>query len=435
MDDRLPDRDPLAEPARKFADWLLQSIAQLQLRGSLPDPLRQVSGHAICSSVVVQTLLDLQRIVEADEVWQEADAFVTSTWLVNDIDIVDVDSPGQRTLQTTQATHQRGFSGTIRTYQGSYGAGLDFKGHAIECTSPRVFETDFVNCNGGLCFHFHDCSKRNCNVRGHETASRQCCFVSLARATTLARMRRDHSKIPEERRIGLARALSKAGLCSRSAASSLIVDGRVQLNGVTIRDPEAPTTVHSHITVDDEPIRSRVPVYIMLNKPHGVVTTAADERGRETVYSCFKDSGLPWIAPVGRLDQASEGLLLFSNDPEWSSAIVDPVRHVPKTYHAQIEGLPTPETLLKLCQGVLMRDGAMLRVDSATLLRHGARNAWLEVVLAEGKNRHLRRLLEAVDHPVVRLIRIAIGSLQLGELAKGHWRHLRAEEHAHLAQG
>lgn len=236
------------------------------------------------------------------------------------------------------------------------------------------------------------------------------------------------SKFREERRIGLARALSKQGVCSRSLAAGLILAGRVRLNGVVVRDPETPTTGLSKISVDGEQISGQPQVYVMLNKPRGLVTTVYDERGRDTVYDCFKDSNLPWIAPVGRLDQASEGLLLFSNDPEWSAALIDPAHRVIKTYHVQIEGIPPPVILTRFTDGVTVRDGEMLRVESAVLLRHGERNAWLEVTLTEGKNRHLRRMCDAVEHPVLRLIRVAIGALRLGDLGKGQWRHLSAGE-------
>jgi 23S rRNA pseudouridine2605 synthase len=232
----------------------------------------------------------------------------------------------------------------------------------------------------------------------------------------------------EGRRIGLARALSKQGLCSRATAVEWIVAGRVRVNALIVRDPEAPTTEQSRIEVDCKPLDSSDPIYIMLNKPRGLVTTAHDEHGRPTVYQCFQNSPLPWVAPVGRLDQASEGLLLFSNDPEWAAGLTDPARHVRKTYHVQIQGRPTPQTLDALCAGMAMENGDTLMADSAHLIRQGARNSWLEVVLTEGKNRHLRRLLAAADHPVLRLIRIAIGALQLGALAKGQWRYLREDE-------
>ena len=204
--------------------------------------------------------------------------------------------------------------------------------------------------------------------------------------------------------------------------------GRVRLDGQLVRDPEAPTTAASRIEVDQQLLHRASPVYIMLNKPRGLVTTAADEHQRGTVYECLSDSGLPWLAPVGRLDQASEGLLLFTNDSEWAAGLLDPARHVTKTYHVQVEGIPSAAICAQLIEGVPARDGEFLNASNVSLLRQGERNAWLEIKLTGGKNRQLRRMLEAVEHPVLRLVRTAVGDLSLGSLAKGAWRHLDAAE-------
>lgn len=169
----------------------------------------------------------------------------------------------------------------------------------------------------------------------------------------------------------------------------------------------------------------------MLNKPRGLVTTAADERGRDTVYRCLDDSGLPWLAPVGRLDKASEGLLLMSNDPEWAAAITDPDRGPAKTYHVQVDVIPDASLLDRLRQVVVV-DGDRLCARSLALLRTGGRNAWLEIVLEEGRNRQIRRLLSAHGVGVLRLVRVAIGSLALGGLGKGQYRQLQPEEAAML---
>ena len=164
-----------------------------------------------------------------------------------------------------------------------------------------------------------------------------------------------------------------------------------------------------------------------LNKPRGLVTTTTDERGRDTVYRCFDGAGLPWLAPVGRLDKASEGLLLFCNDPAWAAAVTDPARGPPKTYHVQVDRL-LDAAQLSLLETGLEVDGALLRASRARSLRSGARNSWLEIVLEEGRNRQIRRLLAACDIGVLRLVRVAIGPLSLGELPKGGWRELDASE-------
>ena len=161
------------------------------------------------------------------------------------------------------------------------------------------------------------------------------------------------------------------------------------------------------------------------------MTTTVDERGRETVYRCFDGAGLPWVAPVGRLDKASEGLLLFSNDPQWAARITDPATGPDKTYHVQIAAQPAPGLLRHLVAGLHV-SGEHLAAKSAVLLRAGEKNAWLSIVLSEGRNRHIRRLLEAHDIAVLRLIRVAIGGLELGELGKGKWRRLTATDQAQL---
>jgi len=232
------------------------------------------------------------------------------------------------------------------------------------------------------------------------------------------------------RRIGLARALSKLGYCSRSRARDLIRDGKVTLNGTRRRDPETPVNLATdRIQVDGVSVGSHRRLYLMLNKPRGLVTSASDEKGRETIYSCLPPH-LPWVAPVGRLDKASEGLLLVTNDSEWAARVLAPESHLEKIYHVQFRGRPGPEVLPSLTKGV-STDIGFLRARHAAIVRQGARNTWLEIVLEEGKNRHIRRMLEALGIEVLRLVRVAIGSLALGNLPKGAYRELdRAEKQA-----
>lgn len=229
-------------------------------------------------------------------------------------------------------------------------------------------------------------------------------------------------------RHGLARVLSKAGVCSRTEAARWIVDGRVTVDGRTINNPEFPIVDGRHqIKVDGQPLGSARRIHLMLNKPRGLVTTAQDERGRDTVYRCFDGAGLPWLAPVGRLDKASEGLLLFSNDPQWAARLTAPATGPDKTYHVQVDAIPSADQLAALCAGV-EDEGEFLRARQVRLLRSGEKTAWLEVVLEEGRNRHIRRLLAAFDIAVLRLIRVGIGQLQLGTLAKGGWRELQPHD-------
>ncbi len=232
------------------------------------------------------------------------------------------------------------------------------------------------------------------------------------------------------RRVGLARALSKLGYCSRSQAFTLIRTGRVALNGVRRRDPETPVNLERDlIEVDHQPLVQQDKIYLVLNKPRGLVTTASDEKGRATIYSCLSD-GLPWVSPVGRLDKASEGLLLLSNDSEWAACITAPETHLDKTYHVQVGGVVDAALITDLLKGVTS-EGEPLRAKGARILRRGERNSWLEIVLDEGRNRHIRRMLSAVGLDVLRLVRVAIGPLILGDLRKGAFRPLtHAEKHA-----
>jgi 23S rRNA pseudouridine2605 synthase len=249
------------------------------------------------------------------------------------------------------------------------------------------------------------------------------------------------------------------GICSRSEAARMIQAGRVQLNGAVKRNPETPVNFASdRIEVDGSAAVAASKIYLVLNKPRGTITTAADEKGRETVYDLLpprpaspknpmpapgpgaaqdpvpsrapnpvNDREIPWIAPVGRLDKASEGLLLLTNDSEWAARILAPDTHLDKTYHVQIAQIADDELLSALQKGIAS-EGELLRVKHANHLRSGEKNSWLEIVLDEGKNRHIRRMLEALGAEVLRLVRVAIGPLTLGDLPKGASRPLTPSE-------
>ena len=180
------------------------------------------------------------------------------------------------------------------------------------------------------------------------------------------------------------------------------------------------------IEVDRDAVTAEPTIYLMLNKPRGVVTTASDEKGRQTVYSLL-DEKAPWVGPVGRLDKASEGLLLLTNDSEWGARISDPGSHLDKTYRAQVGVIADAILTDKVLRGV-RAGGELLRAKRARVLRAGEKNSWLEIVLDEGKNRQIRRMFESLGIEVLRLIRVAIGPLALGELAKGKSRALTPAE-------
>jgi 23S rRNA pseudouridine2605 synthase len=246
-------------------------------------------------------------------------------------------------------------------------------------------------------------------------------------------------QVPNQRspsRVSLARALSKMGYCSRAQARAFIEAGRVKVNGAIQRQIEFRLDPnHDRMEVDGKRVTSPVRIYLMLNKPRGVVTTRADEQERKTVYDCLADRDFPWLFPVGRLDQASEGMLLLTNDTRWAAGITDPGHHVDKTYHVQIEAVASADMLAGMQAGIRTGDGDLLRFKQAKLLRPGPRNSWLEIVLDEGQNRQIRRLLAALGLKVLRLVRVAIGPVPLGDLPKGSYRQLTPQEQRSLAQG
>ena len=242
----------------------------------------------------------------------------------------------------------------------------------------------------------------------------------------------------QQRNIGLARAISKMGYCSRSRAAEAIRAGRVRINGAVKKNVEAPVHLgKDRVEIDGHEVKKTANIYLMLNKPRGVLTTASDERSGETIYSFlekYKDGFLNWVAPVGRLDKASEGLLLITNDSEWAARITAPETHVDKTYHVQIAEQATPDMMRELQQGFTVKDGEFLRVKRASVVRSGERNCWVEIVLDEGRNRHIRRMFETIGVEVLRLIRVAIGALNLGDLAKGEVRALSDQERVLLSR-
>lgn len=237
----------------------------------------------------------------------------------------------------------------------------------------------------------------------------------------------DGTLIPGNTRYGLARILSKRGICSRSEATTHIRAGRVKVAGVRVTDPESPTALDAKIEFDDTVAGTAAPIYLMLNKPRGQVVTAKDEKGRATIFDCFDVLPARHIAPVGRLDQASEGLLLLTNDTAWAAALMAPESQVEKVYHVQVDGLLTDAQLDTLRAGILDA-GEHLMAVKVLQLRAGQKNCWLEITLDEGKNRQIRRMLAALGFEVLRLIRVRIGKLELGLLAKGAWRELLVHE-------
>ncbi len=236
---------------------------------------------------------------------------------------------------------------------------------------------------------------------------------------------------------GVARVISKRGFCSRSKAEALVREGCVKLNGRPVHDPDAPARENDEITVNGQKVEANQKVYFMMNKPRGVVTTASDEKGRATVMDVFAEQfaklfpgkSVPHIAPVGRLDAASEGLLLFTNDTEWANNIMEPRKDRPaehlKIYRVQTAGKPSLEDLKKMEDGftvpprVFGEPEEFMHAVSVEMIQEGEKNCWLEVTLDEGKNRQIRRMLAHLGFEVQRLVRIQIDGFKLENLKPG----------------
>jgi pseudouridine synthase len=225
----------------------------------------------------------------------------------------------------------------------------------------------------------------------------------------------------------LDRVFSKAGVASRSEARSWISGGRVRVNGKSIRNPDHWVDLErDRVTLDNKPLQQAARRYILLYKPKGYLTTRRDTEGRPTVYDLVSDAGI-WLAPVGRLDLDTSGLLLMTNDTGFADRIADPERKVPKVYQVKAATLLSDGQLEQLLHGVPLNDGPT-RPAQVRRLRDSARHTHLELTIAEGRNRQVRRMLEAVDSKVLKLVRTAVGPLRLGELPIGKWRDLTVEE-------
>ncbi len=227
--------------------------------------------------------------------------------------------------------------------------------------------------------------------------------------------------------VTLERALSKLGIASRSEARELIRAGRVAVDGRTETDPLLEVVPERiRVEIDGGPVRRAEPLTILLHKPRGLVTTRSDPEGRPTVYSCLE--GLDaHVVPVGRLDAATSGLLLLTNDTRFADWVTDPHNEVPRVYVVTVRGELTDETARHLEEGI-EDAGERLAARRITVRKRSRRETHLIVELTEGKNREIRRLFAAGGHEVTRLKRISFGELELGELAVGKWRVLSTEE-------
>lgn len=247
--------------------------------------------------------------------------------------------------------------------------------------------------------------------------------------------RSGHNKPLKQGAHGVARVISKRGYCSRSQAEKLVREGHVTLRGKPVRAPESPAYENDEILVDGVPVIASEFVYFAMNKPRGIVTTASDEKGRKTVMDLFREQfakmypgkPMPHIAPVGRLDAASEGLLLFTNDTQWADEQLTAPSHK-KIYRVQVAGKPTAAELSQMEKGfnvaarVFGEKEEFMHADRVTLVSEGEKNCWLEFTLSEGKNREIRRMLAHLGYEVLRLMRIQFDKFKLDDLKPGKIR-------------
>jgi 23S rRNA pseudouridine2605 synthase len=225
----------------------------------------------------------------------------------------------------------------------------------------------------------------------------------------------------------LERVFSKTGLGSRTDARSWIGAGRVSVNGKVVQNPDHWVDLEKdRIALDGKPLQSAERTYVLLYKPKGFLTTWRDPEGRPTIYDLAADAGT-WLSPVGRLDLETSGLLLLTNDTGFAERITNPEHKVPKTYQVKAATLLSDQQIDKLRRGVELSDGPT-RPAEVKRLRDGPKHTHLEITITEGRNRQVRRMLEAIDSKVSKLVRTAIGPIRIGELPIGKWRHLTAEE-------
>jgi pseudouridine synthase len=225
----------------------------------------------------------------------------------------------------------------------------------------------------------------------------------------------------------LERVLSKAGLGSRTQARQWIGQGRVRVNGKLIQTPDHWVDLErDHVMLDGKPVRAQEPQYLLLYKPKGYITSHGDPEGRPTIYDLIGDLGA-WVVPVGRLDQDTSGLLILTNDTQFANRVMDPEFKVPKTYLVKCSTLLTDEQIERLRSGVELSDGPT-RPAVVTRLRDSGKYTHIEITITEGRNRQVRRMIEAIDSKVLKLVRTAIGPVQIGSLQIGKYRELTPAE-------
>jgi len=232
----------------------------------------------------------------------------------------------------------------------------------------------------------------------------------------------------------LERVLSKAGVGSRVDARSWTHAGRVRVNGQITRNPDQWIDMkRDRVLFDGKPLVARERIYLLLYKPPGYLTTYKDPEGRPTVYDLIADAGT-FLSPVGRLDLDTSGLLLMTNDNQFAERVTNPTSHVPKTYLVKASTVLTDTQLQQLRDGIELADGPT-RPALVTRLRDSGKYTHFEITLTEGRNRQVRRMVEALEANVLKLVRVRIGHIAIGRLPIGKWRLLTAAEVASLNKG
>ena len=228
--------------------------------------------------------------------------------------------------------------------------------------------------------------------------------------------------------VTLDRVLSRFGLASRTEAREAIKAGRLKVNGRVVRDPDCWVRLDGDtIQFDGARLKRARRVYLLFYKPKGVITSHGDPDNRKTIYEYLGDLKR-WVAPVGRLDKDTSGLLLLTNDTEFADFIANPESQIPKTYLVKTSGLLNDEVIARLQAGVEMKRGDFARPESVRRVEDRGKYTWLEIVLTEGKNREVRRMIEAVGFKVLKLVRTRLGPLTLEGLEVGKWRELKPAE-------
>jgi 23S rRNA pseudouridine2605 synthase len=241
------------------------------------------------------------------------------------------------------------------------------------------------------------------------------------------------NKSPHKART-LDRLLSQAGLGSRTEARGWIAEGRVSVNGKRVQTPDAWVNPgRDRVSFDGHPLEAARKIYLLLYKPKGYLTTYKDPQGRPTVYDLLPDQK-GWVFPVGRLDQDSSGLLLMTNDTQFGDYVTSPDSHVPKTYLVKASVRLSDEQLDRLRQGIDL-SGDPTRPAQVTRLRDSGRYTFFEITITEGRNRQVRRMVEALGAKVLKLVRTGIGSIQIAGLEIGKWRMLDPREVRALMHG